>query len=400
MIFKYSALAVVFFSWQMSAVQAADITATSTDATPVASSAVARGIVPVAASDTTARHPVTTAETVPAVASVAKTEATSVAPVATAADNIPAPEPTVTTGSGVITASDMSTQGKTASAQPAASAASATGNTAPSVVTAPVQDSVAATPYPTPVTSTPVSSPALASATVLAFTPEQEARIGEVAKTYLLAHPEILLEVSQKLQVREQAQQLHALTTDVLAHQDALLNDKATPSFGPADAKVALVEFFDYQCSACAQQAPVLEALMKANPQVRYVFKEWPIFGARWPASLVAAETGLQVWQQKGAEAYLAYHNAVYATGHNEGKLTLQDISHASVKAGKLKGKKAETLEILVQIDTLAQTLRLRGTPAMIVMPVSGATTDNITVIPGGVNLGALQAAIDKAVGR
>ncbi|MBZ7671273.1 hypothetical protein FML27_07275 [Klebsiella grimontii] len=139
---------------------------------------------------------------------------------------------------------------------------------------------------------------------------------------------------------------------------------------------------------------------MQANPQVRYVFKEWPIFGARWPASLVAAETGLQIWQQKGADAYLSYHNAVYATGHNEGKLTAQDIARASVKAGKLKGKKAEALDTLSQIDALAQNLGLRGTPGLIVMPVAGATVDNVTVVPGGASQETLQNAINKALGK
>lgn len=242
-------------------------------------------------------------------------------------------------------------------------------------------------------------APTLAPATVLPFTPEQEARIGEVAKAYLLDHPEVLLEVSQKLQAQQHEQQLHAITTAVLVHQDALLNDPSTPSYGPADAKVAVVEFFDYQCSVCVHQAPILEALMQANPQVRYVFKEWPIFGARWPASMNAAETGLQIWHLKGAAAYLAYHNAVFATGHNEGKLTQQDISHASAKAGKLKGKKAEMLDTLAQTDALAQNLGLRGTPGLIVMPVTGATADNVTVVPGGASQEMLQAAISKAGG-
>lgn len=278
--------------------------------------------------------------------------------------------------------------------------------TAPVVTPSTENAAVATSPAQTPVATPPVAdkpvvaSSALAPATVLAFTPEQEARIGEVAKAYLLDHPEVLLEVSQKLQAQQHEQQLHALTTAVLAHQDALLNDPATPSYGPADAKVALVEFFDYQCSVCAQQAPVLEALMQANPQVRYVFKEWPIFGARWPASMAAAETGLQIWKQKGADAYLAYHNAIYATGHNEGKLTPQDIAHASVKAGKLKGKKAEALDTLSQIDALAQNMGFRGTPGLIVMPVSGATVDNVTVVPGGASQATLQTAIDKALGK
>lgn len=243
------------------------------------------------------------------------------------------------------------------------------------------------------VVSTPtVSSPA--------FTAEQEARIGEVAKDYLLAHPEILVEVSQKLEAQQQEKEQQSMTQAVLRHQDALLDDKSTPSYGPADAKVAFIEFFDYQCSVCARQAPVIESLMKANPQVRYVFKEWPIFAQRWTPSLTAAKTGLQVWQQKGADAYLAYHNALYATGHDEGRLTQADINKAAAQAGKLKGKNDDMLEVLSRTDALAQNLGLRGTPGMIVMPVNGASADNVTVIPGGADQRALQAAIDKAAGQ
>ncbi len=99
----------------------------------------------------------------------------------------------------------------------------------------------------------------------VAFTPEQEARIGEIAKDYLLAHPEVLVEVSQKLQAQQQEKQQQAMTAAVVQNQAALLNDKGTPSYGPADAKVTVVEFFDYQCIYCARLAPELEKVIKAN---------------------------------------------------------------------------------------------------------------------------------------
>ncbi|KAA5922100.1 DsbA family protein [Pantoea sp. Bo_2] len=239
-----------------------------------------------------------------------------------------------------------------------------------------------------------------AEKTTPVFTPELDAHIGEVARDYLLAHPEVLVEVSQKLQAQQQEKQQQAMTAAVIKHQAALLNDKGTPSYGPADAKVAFIEFFDYQCSVCARQAPVIESLMKANPQVRYVFKEWPIFAQRWTPSLTAAKTGLQIYQQKGADAYLAYHNALYATGHDEGRLTLADINSAAAQAGKLEGKNDEMPEVLSGTDALAQNLGLRGTPGMIVMPVNGVTADNVTVIPGGADQNVLQAAIDKAAGH
>lgn len=238
-----------------------------------------------------------------------------------------------------------------------------------------------------------------ASQPASAFTPEQEARIGEIAKDYLLAHPEVLVEVSQKLQAQQQEKQKQAMSAAVIENQTALLNDKGTPSYGPADAKVTIVEFFDYQCIYCARLAPELEKVIKANPGVRFVFKEFPIFGERWPASLSAAKTGLQVWKQKGADAYLNYHNAIYATGHNEGKLTDADISTAA-KAVKFDAKTApDVQETLEGINALAQQLGFSGTPALVVLPSTGASADNVTVIPGYTSAEALQQAINHAAG-
>ncbi|EAA2780539.1 DsbA family protein [Salmonella enterica] len=230
-----------------------------------------------------------------------------------------------------------------------------------------------------------------------AFTPEQEARIGEVARDYLLAHPEVLVEVSQKLQARQQEQQQQAMTAAVVQNQAALINDKGTPSYGPDDAKVTVVEFFDYQCIYCARLAPELEKVIKANPQVRFVFKEFPIFGQRWPESVSAAKAGLQVWQQKGADAYLKYHNAIYATGHNEGKLTDADISTAAKTVKFDAGNAADVQGTLDSINTLAQQLGFGGTPALVVLPSVGASMDNISVIPGFIQAADLQKAIDKA---
>lgn len=235
---------------------------------------------------------------------------------------------------------------------------------------------------------------------VATFTPTQEARIGEVAKDYLLAHPEVMSEISQKQQALEEEKQQQAMTTAVIQHQTALLNDKGTPSYGPADAKVTVVEFFDYQCIYCAHLAPELEKVIKANPNVRFVFKELPIFGQHWPVSMSAAKTGLQIWQQKGAKAYLKYHNIIYATGHNEGALTDQDIRTAA-NAVKFNDSKAKDVqETLDGITTLAQQLGINGTPALIVIPSSGASIENVKVILGFPQSNAMQVAIDNAAGK
>jgi hypothetical protein len=97
---------------------------------------------------------------------------------------------------------------------------------------------------------------------------------------------------------------------------------------------------------------PELEKVMKAQPDVRYLFKEWPIFGSRWEASLQAAQIGLTVWKEKGPQAYVTYHNAVYATGHYEGALTTEDIREAAVKAGVSEPAKMTTRRCLRKTAT------------------------------------------------
>lgn len=231
------------------------------------------------------------------------------------------------------------------------------------------------------------------------FTPEQEARIGELAKDYLLKHPELLIEVDQKLQKIQYDEQMKAMTTAAIQHQDELLNDKTVPAIGPEDAKVAVIEFFDYQCSVCARQAPIIQSLMKNNSQVRFIFKEWPIFGYRWKPSFQAAETGLRIWQQKGGDAYMKYHNALFASGHVEGALTQKDVTKAASAAGAGKLKSNDMLGTLSRTDILAKNTGFQGTPAMIVMPLSGATAETVTVFPGGAIEEMLQAAINKALG-
>ena len=243
--------------------------------------------------------------------------------------------------------------------------------------------------------------PAMASAAdaPATFTPEQEAKIGKIAADYLVAHPEVLLQASQKLQQIQAEQQASAATQAVLKNAAVLTQDKNTPTYGPANGKVTVIEFFDYQCVYCSRLAPVMEQVIKAHPQTRFAFKEWPIFGGRWESSLEAAKTRLQIYQQKGADAYLAYHNGIYATGHNEGKLTTADIQQQAKKAGFDAKKAADVEPVLQSINDLAQEIGLSGTPGVIVMPTTGATEASITVFPGLADKASLEAAIKKAGG-
>lgn len=251
--------------------------------------------------------------------------------------------------------------------------------------------------------STALSSAASNAADAADFTPAQQARIGEIAADYLVAHPDVLIEVSKKLQARQQAMQQQAYVQSALKAHRLLMQLDGVPVSGPTDSKVIVTEFFDYECIACSMMAPVMEKVMAANAGVRFAFRDWTIFAARYPESTQASHRGLSIYRRQGAEAYMNYHNGIYRTGHNEGKLTAEDIEKVATAAGAgaASGDDSAASDRLIENnDALAEMLGLTGTPGIIVMPAENATPDNTTVIPGVVSEQVLQQAIARASGN
>ncbi|MBT8500005.1 DSBA oxidoreductase [Pantoea agglomerans] len=228
------------------------------------------------------------------------------------------------------------------------------------------------------------------------FTPEQQARIGEIAADYLVAHPDVLIDVSKKLQARQQ----QTYVQSALKTHRLLMQLDGVPVKGPADSKVIVTEFFDYECIACSMMAPVMEKVMAANTGVRFAFRDWTIFAARYTESEQASRRGLSIYSKHGADTYMAFHNGIYQTGHNEGKLTAEDIEKAAVAAGAGNASddsNAASDQIIENNADLAEMLGLTGTPGIIVMPAENATQDNTTVIPGVVSEQVMQQAIARA---
>src|SRR5437016_13285903 len=70
----------------------------------------------------------------------------------------------------------------------------------------------------------------------------------------------------------------------------ALFRQSNDPVAGDPKGKVTVVEFFDYQCSHCADMPPVTAEIIRTNPHVRFGFKDLPIRG---PLSQYAAQAAL-----------------------------------------------------------------------------------------------------------
>lgn len=232
-------------------------------------------------------------------------------------------------------------------------------------------------------------------------------KMGQAISSYLANHPELLVAASESLRQREQLARQQAYVQMALENRDALLSD-ASPWVGPKNAKAAVVMFFDYQCSWCSRMAPIMAQVIKTDPDVRFIFKELPIFASRWPVSGLAARVGEQIWLSKGGDAYLHWHNAMYATGKVEGAMTEQDVLNqakgyltAQQLADVRKAQQSGAVhDALMANQALAEHMGFNGTPDFVVMP-QGDSPDaqRVSVIPGSTNQDMLLMAIQKAKG-
>jgi protein-disulfide isomerase len=67
------------------------------------------------------------------------------------------------------------------------------------------------------------------------------------------------------------------METNPFAENLSKLHIDGNPSMGPADAKVTIVEFSDFQCPHCREFSRMLRNLAPKYPQIRIVFKDFPL---------------------------------------------------------------------------------------------------------------------------
>ena len=82
------------------------------------------------------------------------------------------------------------------------------------------------------------------------------------------------------------------------------------PSEGPADSRVVVVEYGDFQCPSCRQYQQILKAIKPNYPQVRFVFRDFPLTHIH--AWAMTASLGGRCVQQQNAAAFWTYYDSIY----------------------------------------------------------------------------------------
>ena len=167
----------------------------------------------------------------------------------------------------------------------------------------------------------------------------------------------------------------------------AVLNDPGSPALGDPSADVTIVVFTDYQCPICRGTDGALETARRADPHVRVVYKDWPIFGE---ASRNAARVALAA-QLQGR--YGAAHGALMTTRRRLDAAAVREVvAAAGVDLPRLD---TDLAAHGAAIDTQlkrhafeAWSLGIEGTPAYLI---------GFNLYRGGMAGPALRRAIAKA---
>lgn len=225
-----------------------------------------------------------------------------------------------------------------------------------------------------------LAAPAFADSTALS-----EERVKELALEAILENPEIIELAIQRLQQVQQERQQAAVIATLETRRSDLERDPNAPVLGNPDGDITLVEFFDYNCPYCKRAKPIVEALLDADPNIRVVFREWPVLGE---GSVYAARAALAARQQ---DKYEEFHWALMGfRGRAEESSVLDIAEEVGLDVEKLQADmKAEEVDGHIRLSMqLAEGLNINGTPSFVV---------GNTVLPGLPTEEQLAAAVKVA---
>ncbi|MFQ1701844.1 DsbA family protein [Loktanella agnita] len=191
-----------------------------------------------------------------------------------------------------------------------------------------------------------------------------EDRIKELVLEAIRENPGIVFEAAQLFEEQQQANQALAAAQVLASERDALERDPNAPVLGNPDGDVTVVEFFDYNCPYCRRVKPHMEALLAADPNVRVVYREWPILGE---GSVFAARAALA---SRNQGKYDEFHWAMMGlNGRAEEATVISAAEKIGLNIAQLR-RDMNAPEIDEHIQTsmrLSRAIGFSGTPSFVI---------------------------------
>lgn len=206
---------------------------------------------------------------------------------------------------------------------------------------------------------------AVGAAGAKVFSPEQKKAIEEIVKEYLIANPEVFLEVQNAVEAKMDKIQAEKLKTALTENAADIYRRPTAAIAGNPNAKITVVEFFDYNCGYCKRSFGDIAKLLEADKDIKVVFKELPILAK---ASEEAARVALAARIQG---KYWEVHRAIFEHKGpaNEANSLKAAEKVAGIDMAKLKADMSspEVTAEIAKTKELAAKMGINGTPHFLV---------------------------------
>jgi protein-disulfide isomerase len=221
------------------------------------------------------------------------------------------------------------------------------------------------------------------------FAGPQRAEIERIVREYLVAHPEVLQEAMTELEKRQSAAETEKHDAAVKEFSKPLFNSANQVVLGNPQGNVTMVEFFDYNCGYCKRAMDDMTDLLKNDPNLKVVLKEFPVLG---PGSVEAAQVATAArMQDRTGKKYLDFHlRLLGGRGQANKARALAVAKEVGFDMARIE-KDMDSAEAKASIQEsfkLAEALGLNGTPSYVV---------GKDIMIGAVGLPALKEKISTA---
>ena len=221
------------------------------------------------------------------------------------------------------------------------------------------------------------------------FSDTQRTDIERIVRDYLVAHPEVLQEAMAELEKRQTAAETAKQQAGVKEHKEVLFNSPHQVTIGNQQGDVTMVEFFDYNCGYCKRAMADMLELMKNDPNLRVVLKEYPVLG---PGSIEAARVAVAVrMQDKTGKKYLEFHQKLLTgRGQADKARALSVAKEIGLDVARIEKDMTsdEVRNTLQENMRVADALGLNGTPSYVIGP---------NVVVGALGYDVLKEKVDTA---
>ncbi len=191
--------------------------------------------------------------------------------------------------------------------------------------------------------------------------------VEEVVAKWIEQNPRAIIASVENMQKKAMEERINNAKKNIPAKKAELFENKDSSEHAPQGYDVSIVEFYDYNCGYCKKAQATVEALIKQDPKIRVIFKEFPILGE---ASVEVSRVSIAV-NLTSPSSFLKFHDALMKSNERNKAGALKIAKSVGLDVKKIEialSSQKDKIEQIIQSNiALGSAIGISGTPGFVV---------------------------------